>query len=480
MAKFLSDVLTPEDIMQHQRTLLIAGVGAGKNTFFENLGDNKVLIVTSRKAKVAETLGSRGTADYMTMARFALEWREHCETVMFGDFWIHHSYDVIVFDEIHAAITDATFAESMCDVFDYMRYGDNKPHIVFTTATPQPVRKYCDAHEFHTIDVRTTCRNITPNKIVLCNASTFLETEDRAFCYYANRIENLVDLAGYLYSERKETHLPIYIGDKKICYKELTKNPDNILTTSVLREGVNIFNNDPTVAVCESHDPLEAYQFAGRFRNGVDTLYILLSASQNNVRVKHNEVALAHTLIDNCCDVSLLEEEEWKAMTGNFVYTSPSTGELEFNYVLEEAIRREKEVKRQFAKSAKSAEALLREYFGEEVEIERLDSRKKLEPRPFEGFKQNEEDMKLYIQNSLSRNNRHKTKDKTNDWPWVVSAKVVENMATKAKELCVYDSKGLSFNKGYKVLNKFGYECKRLSKDPRNKNYSYYKVRKKQ
>ena len=80
--KFISDVLSASDILAHESVLLVSGVGAGKNTFFETqFPDQQVLIVTSRAAKVEQgraDLASKGITNvhYQTYSAFAINWEK--------------------------------------------------------------------------------------------------------------------------------------------------------------------------------------------------------------------------------------------------------------------------------------------------------------------------------------------------------------------------------------------------------------------
>jgi len=56
-----------------------------------------------------------------------------------------------------------------------------------------------------------------------------------------------------------------------------------LLTTSSLKEGVNIKDTNLKIAFCESHILSEIQQFAGRIREGLDVLYVIFDAKQHAV-----------------------------------------------------------------------------------------------------------------------------------------------------------------------------------------------------
>jgi hypothetical protein len=55
-----------------------------------------------------------------------------------------------------------------------------------------------------------------------------------------------------------------------------------VLTTTKLKEGININNEDIRLVFCESHYFVDMIQFAGRLRNGIDEFVIIDDAKQNN------------------------------------------------------------------------------------------------------------------------------------------------------------------------------------------------------
>lgn len=77
----------------------------------------------------------------------------------------------------------------------------------------------------------------------------------------------------------KVKHIKNYIAN----HNKLPENKKILITTSTLKEGINIIDENIKFAFCESHLLSDLQQFAGRFRMGLDTLYIINDASQFDI-----------------------------------------------------------------------------------------------------------------------------------------------------------------------------------------------------
>lgn len=483
MAQFLSDVLTPEDIMQHQRTLLIAGVGAGKNTFFENLGEttgNKVLILTSRKAKVDESQ-DKEFCKYKTYAHLAVEWINHCkydEPMMVDD------YDILVFDEAHALIIDSVFAIDMVDVIDFLEHYDlSNKKLVFTTATPQPLLQYCHNHSFFALDVTTKCRNLLPQRIIVTTKNDFFKSimnqENPSFSYFSNTKKGLVNLFPYV-KKRYKREVPFYHANKRCTKKDLNEMNDAVFATTVMREGVNINNTNPAIAACESHDPLEIYQFAGRFRGTVDTLYVLYDAYQLQTKINETQEKLIETLVGFENDMSRFTSEEMNRLVGGMIYVSPYTKKTEMNCVKLEAIRRKDRVLEQFDADPIS---LLREYFGDEVPIDYreqvcLSKNRKYSDTVAKIANQNKTNFKRHVDRVIKKN--HYSAYAQNENETIIHKDVALQLLNECtNKYYIYNSNtGLPYKRPGNLFNALGYSLERLDKNSNRERYNYYRVTK--
>lgn len=364
--KYVSQVLNYErDIKPYRFIKIFAGVGSGKNTFIENFitGENNtpkntVLLITSRRAKVDETITStdieNGDAlkkwqkkqlllstnntkyddkkEYKIIASLdnKTKWAVKQESVVCTNAFIEYYFktiyepsnpttylwelfDMIVVDEAHSLVTDATYQSSPFYTYELINYylslcnSSNPPtnckHLILMTGTPKPVEKI----EFVNISKELTiehnlldiCRNITPKTIAFTDKENIgfiiqniIKTKNKLI-YFSNHI---------LTPKRiRETY---FIGNTKfaVSFSDITKRkklteedlkimedteeslkttgflPEDIqlfFTTSRNKEGINIENKDIKYMIIETHNQTDIVQMAGRVRNGIDYVFIV-------------------------------------------------------------------------------------------------------------------------------------------------------------------------------------------------------------
>ena len=195
------------DINPYDVVALYAGVGSGKNTFIEGyhsetenvigLAENhRVLLITSRRAKVDETKKrdnkngnifikyivetdswnydeSRNKSVICTNAHVAKRIKE---TFKLGDkftyFW--NDFDYVVIDEFHSLVTDASFAESsfyLTAMIKFILTLSNKPKIILMSGTPEPaeslIQEITTNVKFNKLDLRKETGSIKPKKFQL-------------------------------------------------------------------------------------------------------------------------------------------------------------------------------------------------------------------------------------------------------------------------------------------------------------------------
>ena len=328
--KYLSDVLSGEEIIneKNQKICIISGVGSGKNYFVENELSKygNILYISSRRAKVNEILENEICsntinwenygADVVAVTNFGVE--RIVQNKMFSenlDEIIKH-FDFIVLDEAHSLCSDATFSSSSFHVFEFLKYvSDKYPRIkiIAMTGTPEPIQRYL--HDFTVFDKREDCINVLPEIISIIDRETALDLIGRMSLqektvYYSNSAKRIVSGKNSLVSRLKDKGFSDdeigicmsdynaqnlqhdYSGLKEKC--KLTKEAiiqesklysqcRILLTTSSLKEGVNIEDDNIHIAFCESHLLSEIQQFAGRMRKGLKVLYIISDAKQHTV-----------------------------------------------------------------------------------------------------------------------------------------------------------------------------------------------------
>lgn len=348
--KNLSDVLTAEDIVScdKQKIFIFSGVGSGKNYFVEHVLAEKgnILYVSSRRAKVDEILfGGLGQEhiewkkefnDVVTTTNYGIELLVKNEKFGSGPLnKILEHFDYFVIDEAHSLFTDSTFASSAFHVNALMTHILINTHIkvILMTGTPEPLKDMLDRDKGKCAiyNFMEECINVVPKRIELINkrmAINYIRNlpENQKTIYYANHAKKLVSGNKSIVNQLCEDNglekeaIAISIGSKRAAelsdnYKGLVKlcaeskkhivtkhklsdEKRVLLTTATLREGINIEDENVKIAFCESHILTDIQQFAGRLRLGLDTLYIISDAKQNDVTDKDLDWGISELFYD--------------------------------------------------------------------------------------------------------------------------------------------------------------------------------------
>ena len=330
--KYLSDVLSATDIidLETNKVCIISGVGSGKNYFIEHeLAEyGNILYVTSRRAKVNEIL-----ADKICQER--VNWNKLCGDVVITTNYgiellvknrkfnsgmrnIAEHFQFVVIDEAHSIYTDATFTDSSFHVWKFVEYITaeyRQIKVILMTGTPEPFFPEF-LKDYQVFDKREECINVQPKAIKIVtqkqavdliralpedektiyysNSATKLVTGDTcfcdrlidneglalnkiAFCMNDEKAKTLSEDNPFLSIEKNVKETKEYIAQNHM----LPESTSVLLTTSTLREGVNLKDENIKIAFCESHLLSDIQQFAGRVRNGLDVLYVVENAQQH-------------------------------------------------------------------------------------------------------------------------------------------------------------------------------------------------------
>ncbi len=354
--KFLSEVIDySTDIEPYSIIEIISGVGSGKNYWVAALAKQgkRILFITSRKITAdvqAQKLGCSRWIDLEDLWSDDYLMQSPPHQVVVTNAGIEHFvknkynkndekthiwkyFDLIILDEAHSLVTDATFADSPFHVLSFLRYVRVKVpacKIIFMTGTPEPIaslfqEKLTSRPYFHLIDTRNQCKCVEPKSVILFPSYKieeeivgYITDENGRIIYFANsitRMESMVktllelglpeDVIGIAYSGNDERDFPKSLLDNKpILREKLTKDellPPEIklfLTTSQNKEGININNDDIKLMVVESCEHSDIVQMAGRVRKGLDELYILYDAKPHAPIASVNELLLGVFCID--------------------------------------------------------------------------------------------------------------------------------------------------------------------------------------
>lgn len=382
--KYLSKVVSyTDDIKPHRLIELFSGVGSGKNYFINSLikGYQEqrpdgtevsvdplvVLVITSRRSKVNELLtdndlpadGKVGKWDYFhqvfdedfqqveeTGKYFTLEdeWGTHnvfqrsvvC-TNAFIERYLQYRYhpqditthlwelfDLIVIDEAHSLVTDASYQSSPFYVneliWEFERRHKlaealpekHKPprcgNLLLMTGSVAPMQKLMLPEKPHVINCMETCKNVRPENIHFLTREQAvgqvveqLGAGDKVV-YFTNHTPNpkefiadtAIDPASVAISFSKAESRTNLEKDAPAEFQRMVRVettiaeshriPDDIhfwLTTSRNKEGINILNEDIAHLYVESHGQSDIIQMAGRIRCGVKHMYVVVDSKDN-------------------------------------------------------------------------------------------------------------------------------------------------------------------------------------------------------
>lgn len=234
-----------KDIEPYNLIKIYAGVGSGKSYFASammtgsdeyRIPEQSVLLITSRRAKVEETLKELGVVVKSTINKNGnldfdvwqtgedrpFEYEKYARNIKFNnefgeqDFLIYNKsavctnafisvylrnvyepdnpithiwnkFDSIIIDEVHSLVTDSTYQNATFDVLaliqEYLKLAKNNQlqecackHLILMTGTPQPFETFIkmDFPEERTIEKNCfdVCENVVPKNIILADEQT--------------------------------------------------------------------------------------------------------------------------------------------------------------------------------------------------------------------------------------------------------------------------------------------------------------------
>ncbi len=363
--KYVSDVLNYKKHIEPYRLIKIfAGVGSGKNTFIEEFvkGEKQpkktVLLITSRRAKVDETISKNDIESKEALKKwnkihrvisydnikyennnqykiissvdksikYAVEQKSVACTNAFIEYYFKNIYipsdasthlwelfDMIVVDEVHSLVTDATYQSSPFYTYELINHylalcnssnsTINCKHLILMTGTPKPVEKidFVKISDELTVEhnLLDICRNIMPKTIAF--------TDKKNTNYIIQNIikskNKLVYFSNHILTPEK-IRKSYFVGNTKfaVSFSDPTKRkkldeddiqimkdtedslkttgflPEDIrlfFTTSRNKEGINIENEDIKYMIIETHNQTDIVQMAGRVRKGLDYVFIV-------------------------------------------------------------------------------------------------------------------------------------------------------------------------------------------------------------
>lgn len=333
--KYLSEVLDANYFAEspNNKFCIVSGVGSGKNYFINNELSKygNIIYVSSRRAKVNELLledicKEEININYLdtvfTTTNYGIELLVKNKRFDTGLKNVASYFNYIVIDEAHSLLTDASFTDSSFHLFSFINYFTTnypKMKIILMTGTPEPIERIIlKEYDYEIIDKRDECINVIPQSIQIISKNTAINKikslpKEEKTIYYSNSAKKMISgeksLLNLLCKDNdfKKCEISFCMNDEKakdlnkispeidlekessqikeyLCQNNKLPDEKRVLfTTSTLKEGVNIKDDKIKVAFCESHLLSDIQQFAGRVRNGLNTLYIISDAPQHNI-----------------------------------------------------------------------------------------------------------------------------------------------------------------------------------------------------
>ena len=395
---YLSDAIDyNRDIKGNRFVQIFSGVGSGKNTFVEQfikgneemeIPQKTVLIITSRKSKVQETLSDDDLditgkikakwdsyhfvmtndddipediddIDPMFIRTLSDSWGESkvyqksviC-TNAFIESYLKYVYvsddvtthlwelfDIIVIDEYHSIVLDASYQSApfyikeLIEEFKLRHELADKgegmrplcEQIIMMTGTPEPIEMVEMPEEYtKVIDMRGICKNVQPEQICFIERKEAKKqiAEQIKYGYRAVYFENHTDLpkkfcnntdikpedVAVSFSKQEKraklkkndeyTYNRMVDVEKSITNTGLIPHDVKLfLTTGKNKEGINIRNEDVQFMYVESHIFSDIAQMAGRVREGINNLYVIVDAEPfENDESKYEELFSAEKI----------------------------------------------------------------------------------------------------------------------------------------------------------------------------------------
>lgn len=221
-------------------------------------------------------------------------------------------FDMIIIDEAHSLLSDATYQSSAFYVrrlIERTLKNSKTCKVIVMTGSPKILEKHPVIQKAHLIDRMETCINVTPKSVrfITKEESAALQQqmliERRKFIAFYNHVSDILALAekapaeaqtgiamafskAAVLDQMKKTQDPRLqrMIDTQAYLAKHEKLPDDVyafLSTSKNKEGINIKNEDIHVMFTEAHAELDVIQMAGRLRQPVDVLYVVVDSQDH-------------------------------------------------------------------------------------------------------------------------------------------------------------------------------------------------------
>ena len=373
------------DIEPYDLVAIYSGVGSGKNSLVEGYHgedadydglaeSNRVLFITSRRAKVDQTInndkeensGHRKFIQYINSdADLDLVLNEEKSIIcsnahvikkikngfVLGDestyFWKH--FDYVVIDEVHSLVADSSFAIDNCYIVFWLRFMlslEKKPKVILMTGTPEPIKnlfKEFDgiAINKNILDLRRRAIFVKPKKFILTKSESVFPKIINSF----NNSETLIYFTNHTKAVRDTlARIRDYCEKTKIDEESVFKSVGVFITDE--KTNSHILEKFSTVAA-NSTNVKESIAKEERLSEDIRILITNSKAKEGiNIKGKVDKLFVeSHNLYDIIQMCGRVRESDYVKET-HLIYDaegfySPEeyerAGEYEFGYHLETA-----------------------------------------------------------------------------------------------------------------------------------------------
>jgi len=221
-------------------------------------------------------------------------------------------FDMIIVDEVHSLFSDATYQSASFYVrrlIEEILQRSKTCKVIVMTGAPHILQSSALLAKAHLIDRMKSCVNVMPKTLSFITRKEAAAKQrqmlasDKKFIAFYNQVDDLMEFEENLedisrakvcmafskneYVQQmkrdKDPRLTKMIATQEYLaeYERLPEDVVAFLSTSKNKEGINIKNKDIHAMFVEAHAELDVIQMAGRLREPVDRLYVVVDSKDH-------------------------------------------------------------------------------------------------------------------------------------------------------------------------------------------------------
>ena len=307
-----------DEIISGYRTLVRAPVGSGKTTLAlrELPSRGRTIFITSRVATARQSLrevtGEYVRYDGLDYQAASIGQETDATTLVIATQWnikdkigkdplYLSNFDYIVIDEIHCLLSDS-FADSSYCLHEEIRSLPVNKHVIGLSACAEYVKDLDILQGWQWLNLTGNVRSSKPETVSTVSSANdywsillksgderraivFVQTVKKAYALAQRLVSVGIQSIAITSNNKDEEDKPA----EKQAYNHICQTsrlPDDawvLVTTSKLREGVNIFDERVKVVISELTDYVSLVQCPGRVRVGSFDFVVLVSKVDHNL-----------------------------------------------------------------------------------------------------------------------------------------------------------------------------------------------------